>query len=204
MPATRREPGAKQRAEAAALAAGGPLRSVWFSPGHHDLHLEFPSRLGDLLAGAVREGFFRVSPARRASSRSWGRARPRPLWSRPIARSSRDWRPDARAVLLDTRPTDSRRTRRRSPSGRRVLRSSRPAHDRGGRLSGAARRRSRSLRTPIAEAAALSRLRTAGFVFAGPGSPSYALSVWKGSPVPEALSAKLAEEAPSCSRARRP
>ena len=39
-------------------------------------------------------------------------------------------------------------------------------------------------RTPIAEAAALSRLRTAGFVFAGPGSPSYALSVWRGSPVP--------------------
>src|SRR5213594_3911050 len=48
----------KRRAEAAALAAGGPLRSVWFSPGHHDLHLEFPSRVGDLLAGAVREGFF--------------------------------------------------------------------------------------------------------------------------------------------------
>jgi hypothetical protein len=48
-------------------------------------------------------------------------------------------------------------------------------------------------RTPIAEAAALSRLRTAGFVFAGPGSPSYALSVWRGSPVPEALAAKLAE-----------
>ena len=50
-----------------------------------------------------------------------------------------------------------------------------------------------SQRTPIAEAAALSRLRTAGFVFAGPGSPSYALSVWHGSPVPEALTAKLAE-----------
>ena len=48
-------------------------------------------------------------------------------------------------------------------------------------------------RTPIAEAAALSRVRTAGFVFAGPGSPSYALSVWKGSPVPEALATKLAE-----------
>ena len=48
-------------------------------------------------------------------------------------------------------------------------------------------------RTPIAEAAALSRLRTAGFVFAGPGSPSYALSVWRGSPVPEALATKLAE-----------
>jgi hypothetical protein len=48
-------------------------------------------------------------------------------------------------------------------------------------------------RTPMAEAAALSRLRTAGFVFAGPGSPSYALSVWRGSPVPETLAAKLAQ-----------
>jgi hypothetical protein len=48
-------------------------------------------------------------------------------------------------------------------------------------------------RTPMAEAAALSRVRTANFVFAGPGSPSYALSVWRGSPVPEALVAKLAE-----------
>src|SRR5499425_1993127 len=48
-------------------------------------------------------------------------------------------------------------------------------------------------RTPLAEAAALSRLRTAGFVFAGPGSPSYALSVWKSSPVPEALATKLVE-----------
>ncbi len=50
-----------------------------------------------------------------------------------------------------------------------------------------------SQRTPLAEAAALSRLRTAGFVFAGPGSPSYALSVWRSSPVPEALITKLAE-----------
>src|SRR5207249_4934236 len=50
-----------------------------------------------------------------------------------------------------------------------------------------------SHRTPLAEAAALSRLRTAGFVFAGPGSPSYALSVWRSSPVPEALTTKLAE-----------
>src|SRR5438128_3757271 len=49
---------AKRRAEAVALAAGGRLRSVWFSPGHHDLHLEFPARVGDLLGGAVRAGFF--------------------------------------------------------------------------------------------------------------------------------------------------
>jgi hypothetical protein len=48
-------------------------------------------------------------------------------------------------------------------------------------------------RTAIAEAAALSRLRTANFVFAGPGSPSYALSVWRGSPIPEALATRLAE-----------
>jgi pimeloyl-ACP methyl ester carboxylesterase len=49
---------AKRRAEAVALGAGGRLRSIWFSPGHHDLHLEFPERVGDVLAQAVREGFF--------------------------------------------------------------------------------------------------------------------------------------------------
>ena len=48
----------KRRAESAALAAGGKLRSIWFSPGHHDLHLEFPVRVGDLLATSVRDGFF--------------------------------------------------------------------------------------------------------------------------------------------------
>ena len=41
--------------------------------------------------------------------------------------------------------------------------------------------------------AALARLRAATYVFAGPGSPSYALSVWRGSPVPEALVTKLLE-----------
>jgi hypothetical protein len=41
-------------------------------------------------------------------------------------------------------------------------------------------------------AAALARLRSAAFVFSGPGSPTYALAVWRASPVPEALSAKLA------------
>jgi hypothetical protein len=44
-----------------------------------------------------------------------------------------------------------------------------------------------------AEAAALARVRTANFVFAGPGSPSYALAAWRGSPIPEALAAKLVE-----------
>ncbi|PYN09094.1 MAG: hypothetical protein DME06_15640 [Candidatus Rokuibacteriota bacterium] len=44
---------------------------------------------------------------------------------------------------------------------------------------------------PAAAAAALARLRSAGFVFSGPGSPTYALRVWRESPVPEALVAKL-------------
>ncbi len=37
----------------------------------------------------------------------------------------------------------------------------------------------------------LARLRDAHYVFAGPGSPSYALRQWTGSPVPEALVDKL-------------
>ncbi len=48
----------KRGAEAVALAAGGAIRSVWFSPGHHDLHLESPERVAGLLLQAVREGFF--------------------------------------------------------------------------------------------------------------------------------------------------
>ena len=48
-------------------------------------------------------------------------------------------------------------------------------------------------RTPLAETAALSRLRTADLIFAGPGSPSYALSVWRPSLVPETLAGKLTE-----------
>jgi hypothetical protein len=48
-------------------------------------------------------------------------------------------------------------------------------------------------RTALAETAALSRLRPANLIFAGPGSPSYALSVWRSSLVPETLATKLAE-----------
>src|SRR5262245_63871825 len=48
-------------------------------------------------------------------------------------------------------------------------------------------------RTPLAETAALSRLRTADLIFAGPGSPSYALSVWQSSLVPETLASKLTQ-----------
>jgi pimeloyl-ACP methyl ester carboxylesterase len=48
----------KRRAEAVALAAGGKIRSVWFTPGHHDLHLESPGRVADLLLQGLRDGFF--------------------------------------------------------------------------------------------------------------------------------------------------
>lgn len=41
-------------------------------------------------------------------------------------------------------------------------------------------------------AATLARLRAADLVFSGPGSPTYALATWRGSPVPEALADKLA------------
>ena len=49
---------AKRRGEAAALAAGDKIRSVWFTPGHHDLHLESPDRVADLLLQGLRDGFF--------------------------------------------------------------------------------------------------------------------------------------------------
>jgi pimeloyl-ACP methyl ester carboxylesterase len=48
----------KRRAETAALAAGSKIRSVWFTPGHHDLHLESPERVADLLLQGLRDRFF--------------------------------------------------------------------------------------------------------------------------------------------------
>jgi cyanophycinase-like exopeptidase len=46
---------------------------------------------------------------------------------------------------------------------------------------------------PVAHATEMSRLRAADWIFAGPGSPSYALRTWAGSAVPEALHARLRE-----------
>jgi pimeloyl-ACP methyl ester carboxylesterase len=48
----------KRSAEAVALSSGGAIRSVWFSPGHHDLHLESPERVAGLFLQSLREGFF--------------------------------------------------------------------------------------------------------------------------------------------------
>ncbi len=46
---------------------------------------------------------------------------------------------------------------------------------------------------PVAHAVEMARLRAADWVFAGPGSPSYALRTWAGSAVPDALHARLRE-----------
>ncbi len=46
---------------------------------------------------------------------------------------------------------------------------------------------------PLTHATEMARLMAARWVFAGPGSPSYALRQWAGSPVPAALDARLAE-----------
>jgi pimeloyl-ACP methyl ester carboxylesterase len=48
----------KRQAEQLALAAAPRLRSHWFSPAHHDVHSQFPDRVAELLAAAVRDGFF--------------------------------------------------------------------------------------------------------------------------------------------------
>jgi hypothetical protein len=55
---------------------------------------------------------------------------------------------------------------------------------------GVASLRSRGL-PPLDHDTAISRIRTARFVFSGPGSPSYALSVWAGPAVPSLLAEKL-------------
>ena len=49
---------AKRRAEARARAEAPRLRTHWFAPAHHDIHAQHPRRVADLLAGALREGFF--------------------------------------------------------------------------------------------------------------------------------------------------
>ena len=46
---------------------------------------------------------------------------------------------------------------------------------------------------PVEHATEMARLRAADWIFAGPGSPSYALRTWAGSAVPDALHARLRE-----------
>jgi pimeloyl-ACP methyl ester carboxylesterase len=48
----------KRDAERLALTTAPRLRSHWFSPAHHDVHSQFPDRVADVLAAAIRDGFF--------------------------------------------------------------------------------------------------------------------------------------------------
>lgn len=59
----------------------------------------------------------------------------------------------------------------------------------GHRIEAAGLRRSDG--NDLAVETALARIRTADWLFAGPGSPTYALRQWKGSPVPAAFAEKL-------------
>jgi cyanophycinase-like exopeptidase len=45
--------------------------------------------------------------------------------------------------------------------------------------------------SPVERERALARLHAAGWVFAGPGSPTYALRQWQGTPIPDALVSTL-------------
>jgi hypothetical protein len=59
-----------------------------------------------------------------------------------------------------------------------------------GREATVASYRSRDI-DAVDQATAVARIREAGYVMAGPGSPSYALRQWIGGPIPEVLGSKL-------------
>jgi cyanophycinase-like exopeptidase len=60
-----------------------------------------------------------------------------------------------------------------------------------GRELGVASYRSARTGDPVTYETMLTRIRDANYVFAGPGSPSYALDQWRDTSVPEVLAAKL-------------
>ena len=49
----------KRRAAERAMASGTDVRVEWFPGGDHDLHVQQPAAVADVLLGAVEEGFFR-------------------------------------------------------------------------------------------------------------------------------------------------
>jgi cyanophycinase-like exopeptidase len=65
--------------------------------------------------------------------------------------------------------------------------------DSAGREVEAVTFRSSPVVDPVEHATEMARLRAADWIFAGPGSPSYALRTWAGSAVPDALHARLSE-----------
>ena len=92
---------------------------------------------------------------------------------------------DVRAVLLDTPYGFQENADELTEKAQQFFRES------VGREVEAVSFRSAPPSDPAAHAGEMARLRTADWIFAGPGSPSYALRTWAGSAVPEALHARL-------------
>ncbi|MBI1378360.1 MAG: hypothetical protein GC157_12880 [Frankiales bacterium] len=95
--------------------------------------------------------------------------------------------PDTRAVLLDSPYGFQENADELTEKAQQYFRES------VGREVGVVSFRSAPPADPLAHAQEMARLRAADWVFAGPGSPSYALRTWAGSAVPEALHDRLAE-----------
>ncbi len=95
--------------------------------------------------------------------------------------------PQARAVLLDSPYGFQENADELTEKAQQYFRES------VGREVEAVTFRSAPPADPVAHAVQMARLRAADWVFAGPGSPSYALRTWAGSAVPDALHARLRE-----------
>ena len=95
--------------------------------------------------------------------------------------------PDVRAVLLDSPYGFQENADELTEKAQQYFRES------VGREVDAVTFRKAPAPDPAQHAVEMARLRAADWVFAGPGSPSYALRTWAGSAVPEALHARLRE-----------
>jgi cyanophycinase-like exopeptidase len=93
--------------------------------------------------------------------------------------------PDARAVVLDT-PFGFQEN-----AGELTAKAVEYFRESVGRELGVASYRAAATASAIELETMLERVRSASYVFAGPGSPSYALRQWKGTPVHDLLAEKL-------------
>lgn len=94
---------------------------------------------------------------------------------------------DVRAVLLDSPYGFQENADELTEKAKQYFRES------VGRRVEAVTFRSAPAPDPVEHAQEMAKLRAADWIFAGPGSPSYALRTWAGSAVPDALHARLAE-----------
>jgi cyanophycinase-like exopeptidase len=95
--------------------------------------------------------------------------------------------PDPRAVLLDSPYGFQENADELTEKAQQYFRES------VGREVSAVTFRAAPAPDPVQHAVEMAALRAADWIFAGPGSPSYALRTWAGSAVPEALHSRLRE-----------